>query len=193
MRPPTCLLLLASACQGGALAQTYSDPLGPVRCYEVADQARLSGDSAIQLCSGALSDAPGRCYAGAVDRFHRLTTDQILALCHAATSLEPLACYGHLDSTNELTESQMISYCAPSCPLGLPPSEVASPACLEVAMDRTGLALQSAGELCAASRSAGPAFCYVDGQRLHGVADSKLVALCTEANRCQYYNAPPPP
>jgi hypothetical protein len=187
------LILLAAACQGGALAQTTSDPLGPVRCYEIADAAQLAGDSAIQLCAGALSDAPGRCYAGAIDRFHGLSTQEVLQLCHGATSLEPLSCFAHLDATHELTEDQMIEYCTTACPLGPPPSEVASPACLEVAMHRTGLALQSAGELCAASRSAGPAFCYVDGQKLHGVAESKLVALCTEANRCQYYNAAPPP
>jgi hypothetical protein len=183
------LSVIAAACQSGALAQPADDPIGPIRCYIVADGKQLAGDSAIELCSGALSDAPGQCFAGALDQFHGLSSQQAQELCRGATSLEPLNCYAGLDATHQLTEGQMIEYCATHCGLGPAPAQVSSPACFDIAINRAGLSLQMAGELCLASRSAGPAYCFLDGQNLHGVASSKLVTLCAESRRCQSYNA----
>lgn len=183
------LAVLVSAgvgCNQEARAQVATDPLGPLYCYQIAVAAQLDLDHAVQLCSAALSDAPGRCYAVALDRFHGLASQKILQLCRAATSLAPVSCYARLDSIGTLTEDQMIAYCTTACSLGPPPAQVASPACLDGAARFTDLSLQSAGELCQASRSAGPVQCYIAGQQLHELADSKVVQLCAESRRCQY-------
>jgi hypothetical protein len=176
----------ASGCQRDAAAQVPYDPLGPIHCYQLATSAELSSNQAVQLCAAALTDAPGRCYAVAVDQFRELASQKIQQLCHAATSLEPLACYARLDALGTLTEDQIVSYCTTACSLGPPPAQVASSACLDAAVRYTNLSLQSAGELCQASRSAGPVQCYLAGVDLHYLADNTLVQLCAEARRCQY-------
>jgi hypothetical protein len=181
------LSLVAAGCQGSAHAQTYDDPLGPIRCFNLADAAELASQSAIELCSGALSDAPGRCYVQADDTLQELSSQKVLQLCGRATSLDPLACYERLDATGTLTEDQILAYCTTSCAVGPPPAQVSDPACMEVALDRADLALESAGELCAFSRSDGPAQCFIAGQDTE-LADSSLIQLCAESTRCQYYN-----
>jgi hypothetical protein len=162
------------------------DPLGPVRCFEIADAKQLSSDSAYQLCTGALSDAPGRCYATAIDQFHNLSQQQILQLCSGATSQEPLGCFANLTAGGELTEDQMIQFCSTRCAVGPPPPQVSNAACMGVAINEAGLALQTAGQLCTGARSAGPAQCFLEGSRINHLAESKLVDMCTESRRCQY-------
>lgn len=184
-------LFLGAGCKREASPQVVQDPLGPIRCFQIADSRQLAEQSAVELCTAALSEAPGLCYAGALDRFHELSTQKILQLCNRATSTEPLECYAHLDSLGQLTEDQIIAYCATSCALGPPPPEASHPACLAAATTQTDLSLQSAGELCLLSSSAGPVRCFLAGQDLHKIADSTLVTLCAESRRCQYYNAPP--
>jgi hypothetical protein len=186
--PGVLVALVAGACQAGAHAQTAEDPTAPVQCYRAVDAVNLASETAIDLCSAALSDAPARCYVTALDQFHELSSQKIVDLCQRATSQEPIACYGHLAALGTLTEDQMIDYCQTKCGLGPAPSQVSSPACMNVAVERTGLALQTAGELCVGSRSEGPALCFLAGEQLHSVADSSLVQLCAESRRCQYYN-----
>jgi hypothetical protein len=170
------------------------DPLGPVRCYEIVVAEQLSSESAIELCSGAISDAPGRCFAGALNQFPGLTEQKVMSLCQGATSLQPLDCYARLDANEDLTEDQLIAYCGTFCPVGPAPPEASNPACLDLAVNDTDLALQSAGELCAGSSSAGPVACFAAGQDLEQIADSSLITLCRERFQCQYnYNAAPGP
>ena len=183
------LLVAGAACKRQAVAQVMRDPLGPVQCFEIVDAKQLSEQSGIELCTAALSDAPGRCYAQAVDEFHELSTQKILQLCSRATSTEPVACYARLAATGVLTEDQMIAYCTTTCALGPPPPEASNAACLSEAMSRTNLSLQLAGELCDRAASAGPVQCLLAGQDLHKIADSSLITLCAESRRCQYYNA----
>lgn len=186
------VLVLASAiatlpgCQRDAAAQVPYDPLGPIRCYQLATTAQLSSDQAVGLCAAALTDAPGRCYAVALDQFRELASQKVQQLCRAATSLEPIACYARLDTLGTLTEDQIVSYCTTACSLGPPPAQVSSPACLDAAVRYTNLSLQSAGELCQASRSVGPVQCFLAGDGLNYLADSTLVQLCAESRRCQY-------
>ena len=170
-----------------ASAQRRRDSLAPVSCFEHADNAQLAEQSAIQLCAGVPSDAPGRCYAAGVDTYHELATQKLLRLCTAATSLQPLDCYAGLSAEGQLTEDQIVSYCTTTCPESPPPPQASNPACLQQALDRTELALQQAGELCQASSSAGPVDCYLAGEALHTISDSSLVQLCAEVVRCQYY------
>ncbi|HTL34780.1 MAG TPA: hypothetical protein VL326_16745 [Kofleriaceae bacterium] len=184
------LIPSATACRRSAIAQTTRDPYGPVRCFEIADAKQLSGQSAIQLCAGALSDAPGQCFATGIDNEHELSSQKLLTLCTGATSLEPLACYKRLHDTGKLTEDQVIQYCAPFCPLGPAPPQSSNPDCLAEAMDRTTLALQTAGELCAAASSAGPVYCFLAGLDEHKLSESDLVTLCRERVQCQYVNPP---
>ena len=184
------LLACAAACRRSAVAQTTRDPYGPVRCFVIADRAQLSGQSAIELCAGALSDAPGACFASGLDRAHELSSQKLQALCTGATSLEPLDCYEHLHDTGKLTEDQIIDYCAPFCPLGPAPPQASNPDCLSDAMDRTNLALQTAAELCAGASSAGPVYCFLAGLDVHKIADSNLVKMCRERLQCQYVNPP---
>ncbi len=182
----TCLGLLSTACGRNASAQNELDPLSPVQCFQIVDAKNLSNQSALELCAGAISDAPGRCYAEAIDQLHSLSSQQIMQLCQSATSMDPIACYARLDAIGTLTGDQMIGYCTTACPVGPPPPESSSPACLGTAVERTQLALQTAGELCLGSRSAGPVDCYLAGRELQTLADSQLVQLCAETTRCQY-------
>lgn len=185
-----CLFIvsLAAACQREASAQAIRrDPLGPIGCFNIVDDLQLSEDSAVRLCSGAISDAPGHCYAQAIDRFHELSQQKVLDLCARATSTEPAECYGRLAATGELTEDQIIAYCTVFCPIGPPPPESSSPSCLSDAVNLTDLALQSAGELCLGSSSSGPVQCFLAGQNMQQVADTKLIDLCAEVQQCQYY------
>jgi hypothetical protein len=181
-------MIAAAGCQRPAEAQEVTrDPLGPLRCYQLADDAELASDTAIDLCAGALSDAPGGCYLRAVDQFPSVATQKLQILCAGATSLEPLACFTQLDAQEELTEDQMVTYCATACPLAPPPPEASSAACLDLALEQTELTLQQAGELCALSSSAGPVQCYLAGDANNPeLSDSNLIRLCAEQFGCQY-------
>lgn len=150
-------------------------------------------NSGIQLCAGALSDAPGRCYSESVDRFHELSDAKVLQLCTGATSTEPARCYAALRARGTYTEDQMVTYCATRCAIAPPPPQVSDPACLNQAITRTNLALQAAGQLCLGASSTGPVECFLAGQRIHKLADSTLVFMCAESTGCQYYNAPAAP
>jgi hypothetical protein len=184
-----CLFIvpLAAACQRTADAQSIQrDYLGPIQCLTIVMDRQLSEQSALELCTGAISDAPGRCYAQALDRYQELSSQQIQQLCTRATSTEPVDCYGRLDATEELTEQQMIDYCAMYCPVGPPPPQSSSSQCLAQAVENTDLSLQMAGDLCFGSSTAGPVQCFVAGQNLQRIADSSLITLCRERVYCQY-------
>jgi hypothetical protein len=145
----------------------------------------LDEDSAIQLCAGAINASPGQCYATSLDRFHELSTQKIEQLCIGTTTLQPVSCYADLARIGELTEDQIISYCANVGAAGPPPPQTSSPACADMAIDRANISLQKAGQLCAGSRSVGPALCYMAGDvtRLSG---DKLINLCADTTHCQY-------
>jgi hypothetical protein len=179
---------MAAACQGDATAQqAATDPLGPVRCYQTVTAVGLAEDSAVQLCGGAINAAPGQCYATSVARFTELSSQKIQQLCFGTTSMQPVACYANLSALGSLTEDQILSYCATECAAGPPPPQTASPACADVALNRANLSLQQTQALCAGSRSAGPALCYVAGDaNLHMLASDKLISLCADVTHCQY-------
>ena len=181
---------IVMACKVSAQA-IPDDPLAPVRCYQQADAKSLAGDSIIQLCSGALSDSPSRCFATALEEFTDLSEQQILQLCTGATDMQPIACAAHLRAGNDVTEQQLVEFCGTRCGLGPPPTQVNNSQCMSLAMTTAGLALQTAAQLCSGARSAGPARCFIVGSStLTQVASSKLVDMCSESRRCQYTTAP---
>lgn len=180
-------VLVGAACeQRVASAQVTVEPMAPIYCYQIATTAQLDEDHAVALCSAALTDAPGRCFAQALNQFHKLSQQQILQLCNAATSTQPISCFAQLDAQGTLTEGQMIAYCTTTCSLGPPPPQAASPACLDQALEYTNLALQTAGQLCTRSRDAGPVQCFLGGIALQTLAETKIVDLCAQTSRCQY-------
>lgn len=185
------ILLVACACRRTADAQVTRDSVAPVRCFQLVTAAGLASETAVDLCGGMPSDAPGRCYVQSIDRFHQLSTQQVQQLCTAATSLQPVECYARLDARGDLTEDQAIQYCATRCPIGPPPPEASSAACLDAAASLSNLALQTAAELCLGSTSEGPVRCFLAGEDLHSLSESSLVQLCAETSGCQYYNAIP--
>lgn len=181
------LALFAAACQRNSEAQVALDPLGPVHCFQIASAKGLSDSSAIGLCAGASSAAPGQCYSDGVDRFTGIASQKIQQLCAGATSDEPLACYARLsaDLTEPMSEDQMVAYCAPRC-AGPPPAAPSAANCLDIARDQTGLPSQTAGELCSGSRSATPVQCFVGGATLERrLANAQLVQLCRPTISCQ--------
>jgi len=189
------LVLGSAGCKHEAEAQGYGevqqDPVGPINCFRIVDAAQLSGQSAAELCTSALTDAPGRCFVDSQDRFHELAEQDSMNLCDRATTTTPVDCYGRLRAEQVLTKDQMIDYCRTYCSLGPPPPEASNPACLADAINYTDLSLQSAAELCLRSRTTYPVTCFNEGQTLHKIADSTLWQMCSEQRRCQYYNAPP--
>lgn len=186
--------LSATACQRDAAAQVVADdPLGPMRCYQIVDAAGLNNNSALGLCSGATSAAPGECYAAADDRLPALTTQQIVRLCQNATSLAPLACYERLEAEGTLTNEQILDYCVTRCPVGPAPPQVSDPACAAAALEQTNLTQSSIGELCSFARSAGPVACYLVGNDTTALTETQLVDLCRQRFGCQYYNLYPVP
>ncbi len=184
-------VLMAAACQRAADAQVVRDPLGPIRCFMMMDARQIASDTAIQLCAGAISDAPAQCFGIADDRVQSLASSKAVTLCEQATSTEPIECFMDLDAQGVFTEDQMIAYCRTTCAVGPPPPEVSSSACLSAASEQTDLSLQLAGELCLRASSPGPVQCFLAGQDLHTISDSKLITLCRETIECQYYNASP--
>ncbi len=186
------LVLMAAACQRAADAQVTRDSLGPIQCVSILEARQIALQTAIELCAGAISAAPGECFAVADDRVPTLATSKAVTLCAQATSTEPIECFMDLDAQGVFTEDQMITYCRTTCAVGPPPPEVSSSACISAARTETNLSLQSAGELCVRASSAGPVQCFLAGQELHTIADNQLVALCRETFQCQYYNTATP-
>jgi hypothetical protein len=184
------LALLAGACRRDAEAQIAHDPLGPIRCFEIAAERDLASTTAINLCIGATTVAPGECFALADDR-GVLTEQQIVQLCRFATSNEPYACFDRLMAVGTLTNDQMIDFCATQCALGPPPAEAGNAECLAAALERADLAIQMAGELCTQALSAGPVDCFVTGENVSALTQSQLIQLCARTTSCQYVNAPP--
>jgi hypothetical protein len=185
------LLVLGQGCQGSATAQPQDDPLGPIRCFEIVSALDLSSQSGLELCAGATSAMPGQCYAYLDAQRPELTDGKRLTLCQGATSMDSVACYERLRAGEELTEDQMIAYCATSCPVGPAPAQTSSPACFENATDRSDLSEQQATDLCVGSRSAGPANCFEVGEDLTELTESQLVGLCRQRYSCQYINGAP--
>ena len=181
-------MMIGMFCGGVANAQVVREPLGPLECYEIADKEGLANTSSIQLCAGAISSAPGVCYA-IEDNENDLSTTQILDLCTNATSTEPNACFEELQADGTLTNEQMIDYCATRCPIGPAPSEVNNASCLAVALEVTSLSDQMATELCMRSVTTAPVECYIQGEDTAALTTEQLVDLCAEGRSCQYVNA----
>jgi hypothetical protein len=184
------LLVAAVGCQRKVQAQVQEDPLAPIRCFQLVND-ELSTQSALELCVGALSAAPGQCFISADDAYPELADSKSIQLCRGATSLDPLTCFQELDARGTLTEDQMIAYCATTCPTGPAPPQSSSPDCVAAAEDRTDLTLQQIGQLCVASHSAGPVDCFNTGEAIGTLTEDQLLQLCTTAVGCQYlYGAP---
>jgi hypothetical protein len=177
---------MAAACQRDAAAQSRADPYGPIRCFQQTTQAGLTDESTVAFCSGAINSAPGQCYASATNQFTDLSSLQIQELCAGTTNLQPLTCYGSLSQRNELTQEQILSYCAVQCPAGPPPPQTQNPACAHVALESANLTIQQTQALCAGARSAGPALCFMEGLNLHVLSSTQLLDLCAETVHCQY-------
>ena len=173
------LVVLLAACTR-ARGQSVSDPEAPVRCFHVADD-EVSTQDAIDLCVGAQSEAPAQCL---VRVGNRLSDSQALALCRLATSTAPVDCLARLDDTTSLADSQIIEYCGRYCVEVPPATYGGDPACIELALDRTGLAEGQAITLCAGATSAAPAECFLAGDAQDGLADSQLVQLCARPPVC---------
>jgi hypothetical protein len=184
------VILCESACHRESEARAATDPLAPLRCFEIADDEGIASSSAVELCSGATSAAPGRCLQAALDRGD-LTTQQAVQLCQGAASLAPFACLDQLADTGELTTSQIVDYCGVRCPYALPAPEAGNASCLGAALDRADLTTQMATELCVLASSTGPVDCFVAGQDVTGLSDVQLVELCAETSTCRYFEAPP--
>lgn len=183
------VMLSDAGCRKQAEAQVAMDPLGPIDCFLIVDDMEIASTSAIDVCAGATSDAPGRCMEAGIDT-GVLTTQQTIDLCRGATSLAPFACFEQLSDRGTLTNDQMIDYCGMRCPLGPPPPEAGNAECLGAALDRADLPEQSSAELCVRAASAGPVDCFVAGLDTTELADSQLIQLCAETTSCQYVNAP---
>ncbi len=175
-------------CAATASAQVVRDPLGPLECFEIAGDEGLADSSSLQLCAGALSAAPGQCFAVA-DNENDLSTQQILGLCSNATSMEPFACFEELQADGMLTNEQMIDYCATRCPIGPAPAEVSNATCLSVALEVTALTNDMAHRLCVRSVTTAPVECFIEGEDTASLTTEQLVGLCAEAHSCQYVNA----
>lgn len=182
-------MLSYASCQRDSEAQVVADSLGPIDCFQVADEIGIASTSAVELCAGATSVAPGQCLAAAVDR-GVLTIQQIVELCQGSTSLESFSCFDELAAMGTLTNQQMIEYCGMRCPLGPPPPEAGNPQCLAAALDNADLTAQSGAELCLLATSASPVDCFVAGEAGTRLPDSQLIQLCAERTHCQYINAP---
>jgi hypothetical protein len=188
MRRLCLLLLVLASCKREALAQNADPALGPIACFEQVS-GLVASQTGVELCRAATSAAPGQCFVEATNRASALTTNEMVVLCAGATSLDPLDCYQRLVARGTITQNQAIGYCAPQCPLGPPPAESSSAACIGDGLDRTQLAEQSVGELCRLSRSATPVECFLRGETTTQLSDSQLVSLCQQNFSCQYVNA----
>lgn len=148
-----CFLLAAaiagSACSKAAEAQAEpapeADPVGPIRCYTVAE-GRLASLTARQLCAGAQSDAPARCFAQ-VEAANQLSQSQALALCYGATSTEPAACAAQAAADGKLANQTIVQSCAAGG--GAVKTSADVPACIAEGRSALRLSDFELTELCA--------------------------------------------
>jgi hypothetical protein len=179
---------MAAGCQREAVAQQAAyDPLGPVRCFEAvtAIGVSLAETDAVTLCGGAINAAPAQCFVTATARTE-LSEQQAEQLCYRTTTTQPLACYANLYASNQFTEQQAIDFCASQCAAGPPPPQTSNAGCVDVAVNRAGLSLQKAGQLCFGARSSGPGYCFMEGQRRSSLSGDQLINLCADTTHCQY-------
>ncbi|MGN6104531.1 MAG: hypothetical protein ACTHU0_05450 [Kofleriaceae bacterium] len=181
-------LVWASSRQAGAQqpgAQAYDDPLSPIRCFQIADDANLASLSAVELCTGATSEAPARCFTEAQQRTN-LSDQQAQALCTLATSTAPVDCWERLDQENTLANEQLVSYCRTSCPYGPSPPQSSDPGCLADALTIPTITWQQATALCTGARSTAPAQCYRTAEAEIWLPVEQQIALCAPPVGCQY-------
>ena len=183
---PLGLVALAGAAAAALIvhAQPAAAPadahLGPVRCYvAAAETLNLEQLKAKQLCTGATSAAPARCFDEATDRVLGMTDLQAVRLCQTATSPAPALCAERLDDTTDLGTSAVVTYCAALRWSLLPAGSGGSPACVEAALDRTLLTDREAARLCAGSATTAPVACYELGDDETTLSDADIVDLCT--------------
>ncbi|NTX08386.1 hypothetical protein [Myxococcus sp. CA040A] len=109
------LLLVAPA---SGLAQDDDDDgeaVAPqVSCYTAASQGGLTDDyAATQLCRGARSNAPAKCFLRVQDE-GSLTQAQALQLCQfATTDDDPASCYLQARSKSFGADSRILQLCQP--------------------------------------------------------------------------------
>ncbi len=148
----------------------------PLACFISA--SGLDNASAKQLCIGATSAAPARCYNDARS-LGFVTQGQAVQLCAASVSDEPVRCIGRLRATSGYVTADIIKYCAALRWPMVPSPTTGSPACIDAA-SATGLSDTQVQDVCRGSKSAEPADCVQRGRLATGLADADLVDLCTQ-------------
>ncbi|MGE0549981.1 MAG: hypothetical protein AB7O24_22855 [Kofleriaceae bacterium] len=178
-RAALLVIVLVACCTGSpAFAQSaQGDPIAPIRCHQLAAEAGLSDADAIQLCVGASSEAPARCFAQATDQAGASSFEAI-RLCRLTRSTAPATCATQLADTTALDTRQRISYCAAyegpvAAPLG-----AGSPECLQQALAETALSDHQAAQLCRGSASTAPIECLAWGDDTTALSTRELVELC---------------
>lgn len=153
--------------------------VAPVRCYQLATDARVVSDSQARLlCTGALSTGPAECFAAAGDRVN-LSESQAVELCRRAESDAPVVCVEQLEDELTIGDPQLTAYCSGvRWPLIVPPGG-GDPACLTAAFQQTNLSDSMALQLCRGSVGIDPVACYVAGDAETTLSDDALVGLCT--------------
>ncbi|MFY2560852.1 hypothetical protein ACN469_24820 [Corallococcus terminator] len=108
------LLLLVAPASGLAQDDDEAAVAPQVSCYSAASQGGLSDDYvATQLCRGARSDAPAKCFLQVQDE-GSLTQAQALQLCQFATNEDdPAACYLQARSKSFGDDSRILQLCQP--------------------------------------------------------------------------------
>jgi hypothetical protein len=178
----TCLAaMLAMGLVVTAFAQTAPqvDPYAPIRCYDRVDRVEnLEHLKAMELCTGAVSEAPADCYSDA-EALLQFVDDDIVRMCRMATSRAPAECAAHLDETTPLVEQEIVDYCAAlQWPLVAPPTG-GTPECVEAALDRTTLTENRALQLCRGSSTPDPVDCFITGDNQLNLTEDDLVQLCS--------------
>ncbi|NRD53584.1 hypothetical protein D7Y27_23085 [Corallococcus sp. AB004] len=120
---------LAAALLGlPAVGQMEGPPEGASQysCFEAARQGSSVSESiAAQLCQGARSDTPARCFLRVQEKGF-LADPQALQLCqYAQPSDDPAACFFKARTSSFLDETQLLELCRPPiaqmlkmCPYG---------------------------------------------------------------------------
>lgn len=161
------------------MAILATSSLGPVQCYgRLASETLAMQANALQLCRGATSDAPARCFTRA--RARGLLEIEALRLCTMATSEAPAACAERLAAAGTYATATIVAYCAElQWQIAEPPTR-GSPACVETALARTTLGEDQAVVLCRGARSTGPVECFEWGEARLALMEHDLVQLCAE-------------
>jgi hypothetical protein len=153
-------------------------PAAPIRCYVAATNNDLSTNRAVNLCAGAVSDAPAACVAAAQDRILTISDADVVRLCARATSTEPATCAARLDDTTTLSLRRIVSYCAASQWPYVPARSPGAPACVENALERTTLSDGQAVRLCQGARTTAPVACFERGDERTTLSSQRLITLC---------------